>query len=99
MHLGAKRTPFAWTRQGQNNAVSTAFFRILYTPEGYFGAVAGLGNGTSTTDIETRPISPCRSSKVPLPSPMPVAGFHLVCGRMPTHSPRGCLNSWTVRFG
>jgi len=40
-----------------------------------------------------------RSSNVPLPIPTPVAGCQRVCARMPTHSPSGCLNSWTVRLG
>ena len=39
-----------------------------------------FGNGTRITDIETRPISPCRSSNTPLPAPRPAAGRHLVCG-------------------
>src|SRR5450759_137612 len=39
------------------------------------------------------------SSRVPLPTPSPAEGLHRVCARIPTHSPRGCLKSWTVRFG
>jgi hypothetical protein len=42
-------------------------------------AETGLGNGTRTTDIATRPISPWMSSRVPLPTPSPAEGLHRVC--------------------
>ena len=61
--------------------------------EGSVFRAGGFGNGTSTTDIETRPNSPRTSSKVPLPNPSPASGRHRVCARTPTHSPAGSLNS------
>src|SRR5262249_30104535 len=68
-------------------------------PAGYPAAIAGLGNGTSTTDIETRPISPSTSRRVPLPAPSPVEGVQPAPARTPIQSPIGCRNNCTVRFG